>query len=115
MVVDPVSVKAFNQDPWQCWECYCCVKICPTRAVGVRGYADFVPMGASVVPRRSARRIAWTITFRDGTIKRFEFPIRTTPAGQADPSGGWPSRSSLDTEDLFTEPDSLGTLELWTK
>ena len=36
-----------------CWECYNCVKICPTQAVEVRGYADFVPMGAAVTPLRS--------------------------------------------------------------
>jgi adenylylsulfate reductase subunit B len=25
----------------------------------------------------------WTCKFRNGTIKRFKFPIRTTPEGQA--------------------------------
>ena len=66
-----------------CWECYNCVKICPTQAVDVRGYADFVPMGASVVPLRSTDSIMWTVKFRNGMIKRFKFPIRTTPEGTA--------------------------------
>jgi adenylylsulfate reductase subunit B len=30
----------------------------------------------------------WTIRFRNGTIKRFKFPIRTTPEGSIDPYGG---------------------------
>jgi len=53
MVLDKEQMKAFNRDPMMCWECYNCVKICPTQAVEVRGYADFVPMGASVTPMPS--------------------------------------------------------------
>jgi adenylylsulfate reductase subunit B len=30
----------------------------------------------------------WTIKFRNGNMKRFKFPIRTTPEGSADPYGG---------------------------
>jgi adenosine phosphosulfate reductase beta subunit len=48
MVLDKDTMKAYNQDAAMCWECYNCVKICPTQAVEVRGYADFVPLGASV-------------------------------------------------------------------
>ena len=46
MVLDKDSMKAYNREPEKCWECNNCVKICPTQAVDVRGYADFVPMGA---------------------------------------------------------------------
>ncbi len=42
MVLDKETEKAYNQEPEMCWECYCCVKICPTQAVDVRGYQDFV-------------------------------------------------------------------------
>ena len=115
MVLDKDLMKAFNQDPTQCWECYCCVKICPQDAVDVRGYADFCPMGASVVPMRSTDSIMWTLKFRNGTIKRFKFPIRTTPEGEADPPGGWGNDPDLDGPTLFTEPESLGLSEVWTK
>ncbi|MBI4861627.1 MAG: adenylyl-sulfate reductase subunit beta [Candidatus Riflebacteria bacterium] len=115
MVLDKDKMKAYNRDPWQCWECYNCVKICPTQAVDVRGYADFVPMGASVVPLRSTDSIMWTITFRNGSIKRFKFPTRTTPEGTAEPAGGWANKPSLDSEALFTEPESLGLSAVWTK
>jgi adenylylsulfate reductase subunit B len=98
-----------------CWECYNCVKICPTQAVDVRGYADFVPMGASVVPMRSTDNIMWTVKFRNGTVKRFKFPIRTTPEGKAEPAGGWANKPSLDGPVLFTEPESAGLPEIWTK
>ncbi len=83
MVLNKDKMKAYNQEPEQCWECQCCVKICPTQAIDVRGYADFMPMGASVVPMRSTDSIMWTVKFRNGSIKRFKFPIRTTPEGQA--------------------------------
>ena len=32
----------------------------------------------------------WSIKFRNGTQKRFKFPIRTTPEGSIDPYGGKP-------------------------
>ncbi|MFI5115638.1 MAG: adenylyl-sulfate reductase subunit beta [Terriglobales bacterium] len=108
MVLDKNKMKAYNRDPSMCWECYNCVKICPTQAVQVRGYADFVPMGASAVPLRSTDSIMWTVTFRDGTLKRFKFPIRTTPEGAAVPDGGFETKADLNSTALFTEPSSLG-------
>jgi adenylylsulfate reductase subunit B len=85
------------------------VKICPTQAIEVRGYADFIPMGATVSPMRSTDSIMWTVKFRNGTLKRFKFPIRTTPEGSAEPSGGWGYEGELGDHSLFTEPESLGT------
>ena len=114
MVLDKETEKAYNREPEMCWECYNCVKICPTQAVDVRGYADFVPMGASVVPLRSTDSIMWTVKFRSGQVKRFKFPIRTTPEGQAEPTGGWNTDPDLEGPVLFTEPDSLGC-DVWTK
>jgi len=114
MVLDPKIEKAYNQEPDQCWECYCCVKICPTQAIDVRGYADFCPMGASVVPMRSSDSIMWTVKFRNGTVKRFKFPIRSTPEGSAEPAGGWANEPDLNGPALFTEPESLGT-DVYTK
>jgi adenylylsulfate reductase subunit B len=48
----------------------------------------------------------WTIKFRNGTMKRFKFPIRTTPEGSADPYGGKPKANMADIandEVLFTK------------
>ncbi len=78
------AMKAFNQEPEQCWECYSCVKICPQGAIECRHYADIVPLGGSVQPLRGSDSIMWTIKFRNGTLKRFKFPIRTTPEGSID-------------------------------
>jgi adenylylsulfate reductase subunit B len=33
----------------------------------------------------------WTIKFRNGNMKRFKFPIRTTPEGSIDPYAGKPA------------------------
>jgi len=85
MVLNIESMKAYNQEPEQCWECYSCVKICPQGAIAVRAYSDIVPLGGSVQPLMSSDSIMWTIEFRNGNLQRFKFPIRTTPEGSIDP------------------------------
>ncbi|MCG6944320.1 MAG: adenylyl-sulfate reductase subunit beta [Deltaproteobacteria bacterium] len=116
MILDVDAMKAYNQEPEFCWECYNCVKICPQQAIDVRGYADFVPMGASVVPLRGSEDIMWTVKFRNGTIKRFKFPIRTTDEGTAVPDGGFTEGAGdLNDQNLWTEPASLGVDALPTK
>ena len=112
MVLNKESMKATNRDPAMCWECYNCVKICPVQAVECRGYADFVPMGANVTPMRSSDSIMWTVKFRGGMLKRFKFPIRTTPEGSAKPDGGYATTDDLNSQLLFTEPESNGLKEL---
>jgi len=113
MVLDKQKEKAFNQDPSMCWECYNCVKICPQDAIDVRGYADFVPMGASVVPMRGSDSIMWTVKFRNGSLKRFKFPIRTTTEGEAKPLGGFDEGDGdLNSVNLMTEPASTGADKL---
>ena len=52
-------------------------------AIEVRGYADFVPLGSNVMPMLGTEDVMWTCKFRSGLIKRFKFPIRTTPEGAA--------------------------------
>jgi adenylylsulfate reductase subunit B len=74
MVLNKETMKAWNRAPEMCWECYNCVKICPQQAVDVRGYADFVPMGASVVPLRGSEDIMWTVKFRSGQVKTVQVP-----------------------------------------
>jgi adenylylsulfate reductase subunit B len=84
------AMKSYNQEPEQCWECYSCVKICPQNAIECRHYADVVPLGGSVQPLRGTDSIMWTIKFRNGVMKRFKFPIRTTAEGSIDPYAGKP-------------------------
>jgi len=75
-----------------------------------------VPMGASVVPLRGSEDIMWTVKFRNGTIKRFKFPIRTTAEGSAVPDGGFPEGpGDLNDQNLWTEPQSGGLDKLPTK
>jgi adenylylsulfate reductase, subunit B len=90
MHLDEPSGKAYNIEPDLCWECYACVKACPQAAIGVRGYADVVPMGADFMPLRGAQSIVWTARHRDGTTARFEYAIRTTPWGSIEPYRGLP-------------------------
>lgn len=108
MVLDPQSNKAFNRAVDMCWECYSCVKICPTQAIEVRGYADFMPMGAVVQPLRSSGSILWAVRFRNGQVKRFKFPIRTTDEGSIVPDAGFSTGTEdLKSPGLRTEPGSL--------
>jgi len=110
MVLDKEIMKAYNRDPKMCWECMCCVKICPQQAMAVRGYADFVPMGAQATPLRGSEDIMWTVKFRNGTLKRFKFPTRTTPEGSAAPDGGYktdPAGDDLKSPILMGEPECL--------
>jgi adenylylsulfate reductase subunit B len=108
MVLNKETMKAWNRAPEMCWECYNCVKICPQQAVDVRGYADFVPMGASVVPLRGSEDIMWTVKFRSGQVKRFKFPIRTTAEGSAVPDGGYGEvTTDLASQCLYNEPEAL--------
>jgi adenylylsulfate reductase subunit B len=105
MIKDPDEMKAYNQEPDACWESYSCVKICPQGAITARPYADFAPMGGTSIPMRSSEDIMWTIKFRDGSTKRFKFPIRTTPEGSIDPFAGKPEAGDLENELLYTETE----------
>ena len=77
--------QAVNIEPDACWECYACVKACPTTAMQVRGYSDGFCLGASLAPHRDAESIGWEITFRNGEKRCFRFPIRTTAWGSIAP------------------------------
>lgn len=114
MKLDVEAMKGFNQEPELCWECYSCVKICPQGAIEMRGYADFVPMGARVIPMRGTDSIMWTIKFRNGNMKRFRFPIRTKPEGSINPYAGLeaPSADLLRTPTLSGDREKLGIPEL---
>ena len=104
MVLNKETMLAYNQEPDACWECYSCVKICPQGAIAVRGYNDFVPMGGQVHPMRSSDSIMWTVKFRNGNLKRFKFPIRTTAEGAANAYLDL-TCSNLDDELLSTEKE----------
>jgi adenylylsulfate reductase subunit B len=105
------AMKSYNQEPDQCWECYSCIKICPQNAIEARPYADIVPLGASVQPLRGTDSIMWSIKFRNGTQKRFKFPIRTTPEGSIDPYGGKPDADYAKIEEnmFFVEANGFRT------
>ncbi len=116
MVLDPTIQKGFNQEPEMCSECYACVKLCPQEAIHVRGYADFVPLGAEVQPRYIEDKIHWDVRFRDGRSEQFSFPVRTTSKGSIDAFKGLPEadRSQLKSQILFGEPEVLQVSELPT-
>ena len=110
MTLDTATGKGFNQEPDLCWECYSCVKICPNSAIDMRGYADVMPMGAALKPVRGTRSIMWTAQYRDGRIKQFKLPIRSTPWGSIVPfpDDARPSRMDVKSTTLFGEEKYLG-------
>ena len=109
MTLDRSLGKAWNQEPDLCWECYACVKTCPQSAIAMRGYGDVVPLGASLTPLRGTDSVMWTVKFRDGQMRRFKFPIRTTPWGSIKGPAEYdaPRAADLASQDLAHEPDSL--------
>lgn len=113
MTLNAEKTKAYNRDPNMCWECFNCVKICPTQAIEVRGYSDFVPLGASVSAMRSTADILWTVKFRNPQIppKRFKFPTRRgVSEGQVEPYGHYPTGDDdLKSPTLMGEPSGLNT------
>jgi adenylylsulfate reductase subunit B len=116
MHIDPQQGRAYNIEPSMCWECFACVKACPEAAIEVRGYADFAPLHHRVVPTRTADKIDWRIVMRDGSIKEFTFPIRTTPWGsiRAPQEAPPPDEAQRRSELLSFEPDYLAVDQLPT-
>ena len=57
---------------------------------------------------RGSDSILWTIKFRNGNIKRFKFPIRTTVEGSINPYQGKPKAdmAKLEAIEFFT-PNSI--------
>ncbi|HEY0663360.1 MAG TPA: adenylyl-sulfate reductase subunit beta [Thiobacillaceae bacterium] len=111
MHIDPVYRRSYNVEPNFCWECYSCVKACPQHAIDVRGFADFAPLGHSVrvLREEAAGPISWKIRYRDGRVKTFSFPIRTTAWDSIEPptSHAAPDPAALASPLLSHEPDLL--------
>jgi adenylylsulfate reductase subunit B len=52
----------------------------------------------------------WAVRFRNQKVKRFKFPIRTTPEGSIEPDAGFSTGpQDLKGPLLRTEPESIGT------
>ena len=81
MVLLEDTRKGFNQEPEMCSECFACVKMCPQEAIEVRGYADFVPLGAYLKPHRTDSDITWDVRFRGRQDAQLQFP-RAHDAGR---------------------------------
>jgi adenylylsulfate reductase subunit B len=111
MHIDRTYRRAYNIEPNFCWECYSCVKACPQHAIDVRGYADFAPLGhkVRVLREEDEGMIYWKIRYRDGRVKEFAFPIRTTPWGSIKPPSEYeaPGPDALRSPELAHEPADL--------
>lgn len=116
MHIDRTYRRAYNIEPNFCWECYSCVKACPQHAIDVRGYADFAPLGHSVRVLRDEEQnmVYWKIRYRDGRLKEFSFPIRTTPWGSIKAPSAYasPDSAALDSPLLAHEPGALNVANL---
>ena len=114
--MDRGSRKAFNIETDMCWECFPCVKACPQSAIEVRSYADFAPLGGRVTCKRDTKKnvITWLITYRNGRLFKFTYPIRTTGWGSIKSPQEYPipAVNDLKTPLLFNEPDIFGLKEI---
>jgi adenylylsulfate reductase subunit B len=118
MHIDRVYRRSYNIEPNFCWECYSCVKACPQHAIDVRGYADFAPLGHKVRVLREEEKgsISWKIRYRDGRVKEYTFPIRTTAWGSIKPPSDYaaPDANELSSPMLAHEPAGLKVEKLPT-
>lgn len=114
--IDPTNRKSFNVETDMCWECFPCVKACPQKAIEVRSYSDFAPLGGRVTCDRdtNANTITWHIKFRNGKNYDFAFPIRTTAWGSIKPPEQYPEPTddALKSSVLAGEPSVLGLKEI---
>jgi len=110
--IDPGNRKAFNIEPDMCWECFPCVKVCDQKAVEIRGYSDFSPLGGQVTLDRDTKSnvITWFIRYKNGKEYKFTYPIRTTQWGSIKPAHEYaaPSAEALKTHLLLGEPSIFG-------
>jgi adenylylsulfate reductase subunit B len=62
---------------------------------------------------RGTDSIMWTVKFRNGILKRFKFPIRTTPEGSVDPYKGKPEAdfANLKKVGFFTTTKPMPTIQ----
>ncbi len=114
--IDPINRKSFNIETDMCWECFPCVKACPQKAIEVRSYSDFAPLGGRVTCDRDTKAnvITWHIEYRDGRKYEFAFPIRTTAWGSIRPPEQYPKppEGALTDAALAGEPSILGLKEV---
>jgi adenylylsulfate reductase subunit B len=119
MHIDRKYRRSYNIEPSMCWECYSCVKACPQHAIDVRGYSDFAPLGHKVRVLREKDKgiVSWKIRFRDGRVKEFTFPIRTTPWGSIKGPDAYepPDDDGLRSALLAHEPEALMVTALPTR
>ncbi len=85
-------------------------------ALGGRDGLRFVGLGTALKPVRGTHSIIWTAHYRDGRVKRFKPPIRTTPWGSIEPypDDARPDSLDLKSTTLFGESKYLGVNRLPT-
>jgi adenylylsulfate reductase, subunit B len=114
--IDPINRKSFNIETDMCWECFPCVKACPQKAIEVRSYSDFAPLGGRVTCDRDtkANTITWHVRYKNGKEYTFTFPIRTTTWGSIKPPQELPppAADALGTQLLSAEPGIFGLKDL---
>jgi hypothetical protein len=77
--------QGFQSEPEMCSECYARSSSAP--GCDPRGYADFVPLGAMVQPKRVEQGLRWTADFGTDEL-HFTYPSRSTPVDRASRTGG---------------------------
>lgn len=64
--------KAACRDEGACWDCVCCVKVCPQQAIEMRLSRQIAIGGAAMRARQLKSRTTWEVEHPDGAVETFE-------------------------------------------
>ena len=70
--------KAFCRPMRDCWDCMCCTKICPMKAIETRIPYQLGYHGAKLTPFVGKNTITWICTDIYGNEERFKYNTRNT-------------------------------------
>jgi adenylylsulfate reductase subunit B len=72
MAVDAETQKAYIREQRDCWDCMCCVKVCPVEALTTKLPYVLADYKATLMPRVLKDSIKWRCEDSKGVVEEFE-------------------------------------------
>lgn len=78
LMIRDESGKATIRKARDCWDCMCCVKVCPVGAIALRTPFELGARGAELIPKVCRNEITWTCTDIYGKTEVYTVTTRNT-------------------------------------